>query len=152
MQVFLSSRTWTNFYTSFESPELWLLWLFGAYLLLHTVCSDGLWPSIFLTLKKTRFWQQNLYTNHVVYLISSSVITPEITFEILPHQTVFSFLSTIKVDFWKNHLGEWLRRKKPSIPLNLYLNSGVKSIYFFHVRNIEGQTSFEHTVMSLLLK
>ena len=28
----------------------------------------------------------------------------------------------------------------------LYLNSGVKNMYFFHVRNIEGQNSSEHTV------
>ena len=32
-------------------------------------------------------------------------------------------------------------RKKPSIPLDWYLNSGVKNMYFFHVRNIDGQNS-----------
>ena len=32
---------------------------------------------------------------------------------------------------------------------DLYINSGVKNMYFFHVRNIEGQNSAGHTVGNL---
>ena len=35
---------------------------------------------------------------------------------------------------------------KPSIPRDLYINSAVKNVYFFNVRNIEGQSPSEHTV------
>ena len=36
--------------------------------------------------------------------------------------------------------------KKPSIPRDWYINFAVKKMYFFNVRNIEGQSPSKHTV------
>ena len=81
----------------------------------------------------------------MVYLVLSRVITPKITFVILPNQTVFFIFKYYTSKFLKKSL-----RKKPSIQLDSYSNSGVKNVNFSHVRTIESQNSSKHTVTSIL--
>ena len=55
-----------------------------------------------------------------------------------------SYLDTSR--FLKKSSRGVITQEESSITCDLYINSGVKNMYFFHVRNIDGQDSNEHTV------
>ena len=114
-----------------------------------TGCPGGFWPSIFLTPKKYTFLTPEfMYQSSGILSFFLCQHSPRWFFQktpwiVLKIQKKRPDLEKLQKWFW-----ECWHRKKLNMPHNLYINSGVKNVYFFGVRNIEGQNHSGHPVYS----